>query len=56
MENLPVFSFSQYKNPGVLRDAYFDRAWTAALTLILIVMILNVIARIVYRRFGTEIR
>jgi phosphate transport system permease protein len=56
MENLPVFSFSQYKNPGVLREAYFDRAWAAALTLILIVMILNLAARLLYRRFGTEIR
>jgi phosphate transport system permease protein len=33
-----------------------DRAWTAALVLILIVMILNVGARFIYRRFGTEIR
>ena len=33
-----------------------DRAWTAALVLILIVMILNVAARLIYRRFGTEIR
>jgi phosphate transport system permease protein len=56
MENLPVFAFNQYKSPGVLRDAYFDRAWAAALTLILIVMALNLIARLLYRRFGTEIR
>jgi phosphate transport system permease protein len=56
MENLPVFSFNQYKNPGVLRDAYFDRAWAAALTLILLVMLLNLAARLLYRRFGTEIR
>jgi phosphate transport system permease protein len=56
MENLPVFSFNQYKNPGVLRDAYFDRAWAAALTLIVIVMVLNLAARALYRRFGTEIR
>jgi phosphate transport system permease protein len=56
MENLPVFSFNHYKNPGVLRDAYFDRAWAAALTLILLVMLLNLAARLLYRRFGTEIR
>ncbi len=56
MENLPVFAFNQYKNPGVLRDAYFDRAWAAALTLIVIVMVLNLAARLLYRRFGTEIR
>jgi phosphate transport system permease protein len=34
----------------------YDRAWAAALTLILIVMLLNLAARLVYRRFGTEIR
>ena len=34
----------------------FDRAWTAVLVLILIVMLLNLVARWVYRRFGTEIR
>ena len=33
-----------------------DRAWTAALVLILIVMVLNLAARLIYRRFGTEIR
>jgi phosphate transport system permease protein len=56
MESLPVFAFDQYRNPGVLRDAYFDRAWAAALTLIVIVMVLNLAARAIYRRFGTEIR
>ena len=56
MMNLAVFAFDQYKNPGVLREAYFDRAWSAALTLIAIVMILNLAGRFVYRKFGTEIR
>jgi phosphate transport system permease protein len=56
MQNLAVYAFNEYKNPGVQRDAAFDRAWAAALTLILIVMILFLAARLVYRRFGTEIR
>jgi phosphate transport system permease protein len=56
MEALPVFAYDQYKNPGVLKDAYIDRAWAAAFTLIIIVMILNLIARFVYRRFGKEVR
>jgi phosphate transport system permease protein len=56
MEALPVFAFNEYKTPGVPPQPYFDRAWTAALTLILLVMILNLAARLVYRRFGTEIR
>jgi phosphate transport system permease protein len=56
MENLPVFAFDQYKSPGVPPDPYIARAWAAALTLIVLVMVLNVAARLVYRRFGTEIR
>ena len=56
MEALPVFAYDQYKNPGVLKDAYIDRAWAAAFTLIIIVMVLNLIARFVYRRFGKEVR
>jgi phosphate transport system permease protein len=56
MQNLAVYAFNAYKNPGVMRDAAFDRAWAAALTLILIVMFLFLAARLIYRRFGTEIR
>jgi phosphate transport system permease protein len=56
MQNLAVYAFNEYKSPGIPQDASFDRAWTAALTLILIVLVLNLIARFVYRRFGTEIR
>jgi phosphate transport system permease protein len=56
MQNLAVYAYNEYKDPGVLSQASYDRAWTAALTLIAIVMILNLIARFVYRRFGTEIR
>ncbi|MGI8623460.1 MAG: phosphate ABC transporter permease PstA [Solirubrobacteraceae bacterium] len=56
MQNLAVFAFNQYKNPGVQQDPYFDRAWAAALTLIVIVMTLSLVARLIYRRFGTETR
>ena len=56
MQNLAVYAFNEYKSPGIPQDASFDRAWAAALTLILIVLVLNLIARLVYRRFGTEIR
>jgi phosphate transport system permease protein len=56
MMNLAVFAFSQYKSPGVPPEPYFERAWSAALALILIVMILNLLARLLYRRFGTEVR
>ena len=56
MNNLAVFAFSSYKSPGVPPEPSLDRAWTAALVLIGIVLVLNVTARLVYRRFGTEIR
>ncbi|MCK9247886.1 MAG: phosphate ABC transporter permease PstA [Solirubrobacteraceae bacterium] len=56
MHSLPVYAYNQYKFPGVDKQAFIDRAWAAALTLILIVMLLNVIARLIYRRYGTEIR
>src|SRR4051794_657172 len=56
MQNLAVYAFGEYRNPGVAKDAAFDRAWAAALTLLVIVMALNLVARWVYRRFGTEMR
>jgi phosphate transport system permease protein len=56
MMNLAVFAFSQYKSPGVPPEPYFERAWSAALVLILIVMVLNLLARLLYRRFGTDLR
>jgi phosphate transport system permease protein len=56
MQNLAVYAFNEYKSPGVPQDASFDRAWTAALTLILIVLVLNLIARLFYKRYGTEIQ
>ena len=39
-----------------MKQSAYDRAWAAALTLIVIVMILNVAARLVYRRYKTENR
>ncbi|HET8755890.1 MAG TPA: phosphate ABC transporter permease PstA [Solirubrobacteraceae bacterium] len=56
MMNLAVYAFSQYKSPGVPPEPAFERAWSAALTLIIIVMVLNLLARLLYRRFGTEVR
>jgi phosphate transport system permease protein len=56
MQNLAVYAYNEYRSPGVDKAAAYDRAWAAALTLIAIVMILNVIARLVYRRYKTEIR
>jgi phosphate transport system permease protein len=56
MQNLAVYAYSEYKDPGVDVQASYDKAWAAALTLIVIVMILSLLARWIYRRFGTDIR
>src|SRR3954470_7870038 len=56
MQNLAVFAFNSYKSPGVPPEPSLDRAWTAALVLILIVMALNITARLIYRRVGSELR
>jgi len=56
MQNLAVYAYSEYRTPGVMKQASYDRAWAAALTLIVIVMVLNLVARLIYRRYRTEIR
>src|SRR6201991_877863 len=56
MQNLAVYAYNEYRSPGVMKEAAYDRAWAAALTLIAIVMILNVVARLIYRRYKAEIR
>jgi phosphate transport system permease protein len=47
MATLPVFVYTQYANQGTDAQAYLDRAWTGALVLILIVMLLNLGARFI---------
>ena len=56
MQNLRRVRVQRVQEPGIQREAAFDRAWAAAFTLIIIVMMLFLAARLVYRRFGTEIR
>jgi phosphate transport system permease protein len=56
MQNLAVYAYSEYKDPGVDVQASYDKAWAAVLTLILIVMVLSLLARWIYRRFGTDLR
>lgn len=55
MMTIPVFVYTQYANPGSDVDAYLERAWTGALTLILIVMALNLIARLIARIFSPKL-
>ncbi len=49
MATLPVFVYTEYANQGADTQAYLDRAWTGALVLILIVMVLNFGARLLSR-------
>jgi phosphate transport system permease protein len=56
MPNLAVYAYSEYKDPGVDVQAGYDKAWAAAMTLILLVMVLSLLARWIYKRFGTDLR
>jgi phosphate transport system permease protein len=52
MATLPVFAYYQLTQPGVPPEYAIDRAWTAALLLIILVMSLNVVARLISRFFA----
>jgi phosphate ABC transporter permease subunit PstA len=52
MATLPVFSYYQLTQPGFPPEFGIDRAWTAALVLIILVMALNVVARLISRIFA----
>jgi phosphate transport system permease protein len=54
MATLPVFAFYSFTQPGVPPQAGIDRAWTAALVLILIVLVLNLLARMISRCFAPK--
>ena len=54
MATLPVYAFYSYTQPGVPPEYGQARAWGAALVLITIVMLLNLIARAIGRRFAPK--
>jgi len=54
MATLPVFTYSAISSPGVPPQPSIDRAWGAALVLLIIVMLLNLIARIVSAAFAPK--
>ncbi|MGP6172298.1 phosphate ABC transporter permease PstA [Microbacterium sp. A196] len=54
MATLPVFTYMQAKYPGIPAEAFIDRAWASALALILIVMVLNLVARIIAKVFAPK--
>ncbi|MPZ80551.1 MAG: phosphate ABC transporter permease PstA [Actinophytocola sp.] len=57
MMTLPVYVFRQYSQglaPNGITTINYDRAWAAALTLIIIVMLLNLVARLISRFFAPK--
>ncbi|MHB1172032.1 MAG: phosphate ABC transporter permease PstA [Lacisediminihabitans sp.] len=55
MMTLPMFTYNQYSTQGPNSADYLNRAWAAALTLILIVMALNLAARLIARIFAPKL-
>lgn len=56
MQSLPVYVYTQFANQGNPAEAFIERAWAAALLLILIVMTLNLVARLIARKFSPAAR
>ena len=54
MQSLPVLVYNQYVSQGAVPQDYLNRAWAGALTLILIVMALNLAARLIARYFSPK--
>ena len=55
MQSLPVYVYYSYVSQGTDPAPYVERAWAGALTLILIVMILNLVARLIARLFAPKL-
>jgi phosphate transport system permease protein len=56
MASLPVFAFSSFRSPGVPPEPGYERAWGTALVLMMIVMLLNLVARTLAYFFAPKIR
>jgi len=55
MMTLPVFVYNEFMYPSASSpDASLERAWAAALTLLLIVMVLNLLARLISKLFAPK--
>jgi phosphate transport system permease protein len=54
MMTLPVFIFTSFRNPGVPPEPSYDRAWGAALVLVVIIMLLNLVARLISYLFSPK--
>jgi phosphate transport system permease protein len=55
MMTMPVFAYTQYAQQGAHASDFVDRSWATALTLILVVMLLNLIARLIARIFSPKL-
>lgn len=55
MMTMPVFAYTQYAQQGPNASWFVDRSWATALALILIVMLLNLVARLVARIFSPKL-
>jgi len=56
MQTLPVLAYTGYKFPTTNPEASLQSAWGAALLLVLLVIVFNLIARIVARYFAPKTR
>ncbi len=56
MATLPVFSFYSVTQPGANPEFSIDRAWTAALMLVILVMFFNLLARVISKAFSPKAR
>lgn len=54
MTTLPVFVYTQFANQGMDAQAYLDRAWTGALVLIIIVLAMNLAARLISKKLAPK--
>jgi phosphate transport system permease protein len=54
MTTLPVFAYYSYVTPGVPPEFGYERAWSAALVLIIIVLGLNLVARVLAVKFSPK--
>ncbi|WP_068261209.1 phosphate ABC transporter permease PstA [Janibacter limosus] len=54
MSALPLFAYSSYANPGTNKDDSLAAAWTAALVLMVLVMVLNIVARLISTFFAPK--
>lgn len=54
MTTLPVFAYYEYTQPGSPAQPYIDRAFASALTLMIIVMVLNGVGRFVAFKFAPK--